>query len=309
MSSIRFSPTLRRNLTGYAFVLPWLVSLIVFTAYPTLASFYFAGTEYTLLNPPRWIGLQNFKVMFDQDPLFWKSVGNTLYYVLLSVPLQLGVGLGLAVLLNAQVRAIGIFRTIYYLPALVPAVAAGLLWYVLLDPRMGLVNAGLELIGLPRLGWLRSPDWAMPGLVLIAIWGGSGSAMLIFLAGLKDIPASLLEAATIDGAGALRRFWHVTLPLLSPTIFFNLLISIIASFQVFATALAVAAAAGGSGDVGPLNALLVYMVLLYRNAFRYFQMGYASAMALVLFLVLVVITLALARSSSLWVYYEGGSRR
>ena len=303
------SPSLKRNLTGYAFVLQWLLSLLAFTLYPTLASFYYALTEYTMLTPPRWVGLHNFEVMFTQDPLYWKTVGNTLYYVILSVPLQLMVGLGLAMLLNQNVQGIGIFRTIYYLPALVPAVAAGLLWYVMLDPRLGLVNAGMEALGLPRLGWLRSPVWAMPSLILIAIWAGSGPAMLIFLAGLKDIPASLLEAATIDGANAVRRFRHVTLPLLSPTIFFNLLISIIASFQVFAIAVVMAQASTRGGDAGPLNSLLVYMLLLYRNAFRYFQMGYASAMALVLFLTLIVIALLLARSSSLWVYYEAGGRR
>ncbi|NJN82026.1 MAG: sugar ABC transporter permease [Caldilineaceae bacterium] len=219
MIHFRLSRAARRNLTGYAFVLPWLVALVVLTAYPTLASFYYAMTEYTLLNPPRWVGLHNFEVMFDQDPLYWKSVWNTFIYTLFSVPLQLAVGLGLAMLLNTKTRGIGLFRTVYYLPALIPAIAAGMLWYVLLEPRMGLVNAGLDLVGLPTPGWVRSAAWAKPGLIMIAVWSGTGTAMLIFLAGLKDIPSSLLEAATIDGAGAVRRFWHVTLPLLTPTVF------------------------------------------------------------------------------------------
>ena len=178
-----------------------------------------------------------------------------------------------------------------------------------MDPRLGLINAGLELVGLPRLGWLRSAEWSKPALILINTWSRTGVPMLIFLAGLKDIPTSLLEAATIDGANAWQRFRNVTIPLLTPTIFFNLVIGMISAAQVFATAF-VASAAGGSGNsVGPLNSMLMYMIHLYRNAFRYFSMGYASALALFLFIVLVLITLMLTRSSSFWVYYEAGGRR
>jgi multiple sugar transport system permease protein len=252
--------------------------------------------------------------MFTQDPLFWRAVGNTIFYAVLSVPLQLMTGLLMALALNSQVRGIGVYRTIYYLPGLMPAVAAALLWFVLLDPRLGLVNAGLEWLGLPRLGWMRSAAWSKPALILIAIWAGSGAPMLIFLAGLKDIPESLLEAATIDGANAWRRFWHVTLPLLTPTVFFNLVIGIINSFQVFTVAFVASSAMGSAnsssaGTVGPLNSMLMYMIHLYRHAFRYFSMGYASALALLMFLVLVLLTVGLARSSSLWVYYEAGGRR
>lgn len=305
----RLSKRARDNVKGYMFVLPWIISLLVFTAYPMIASFYFSFTNYNVLNPPRWIGLENFEVMFSKDPLFWKAVGNTAFYTFLSVPLQLMVALLLALLLNAQIRGIGIYRTIYYLPGLMPAVATALLWYVLLDPRLGLVNAALETVGLPRLGWMRSSDWSKPALVLIAVWSGSGVPMLIFLAGLKDIPKSLLEAATIDGANAWRRLWHVILPLLTPTIFFNLIIGIIASFQVFTVAFIASAASSSGNSAGPLNSMLMYMIHLYRNAFRYFQMGYASALALMMFLVLILITLALARSSKSWVYYEAGGRR
>jgi multiple sugar transport system permease protein len=301
----RVSLGLRDDLKGWLFVSPWVLSLLVFTAYPMLSSFYFAMTDYSVLNPPKWIGLGNFDVMFNKDPLYWKSVWNTAYYVVFSVPLGLLVGLGLAVLLNQRARGIGMYRTIYYLPGLMPAVAGTLLWMVLLDPRNGLVNAFLGLFGISRLGWLRSAAWSKPAIVLMSLWGGSGGTMLIFLAGLKEIPQALLEAAVIDGANSWQRFWRVTIPLLTPTIFFNLIMGIIGSFQVFATAFI----AGGTGNTaGPLNSLLVYMLHLYRYAFRYFKMGYASAMALGLFVVLVALTLLLIRSSNLWVYYETGRR-
>ncbi len=291
----------RESLTGYLFVMPWIISLLVFTAYPMLSSFFFSMTEYTILTPPNWIGFQNFDVMFSKDPLYWKSVANTVYYVVLSVPLGLGVGLGLALLLNQKIGGIGIYRTAFYLPGLVPAVASTLLWMVLLDPRLGLVNAGLKAIGLEPVGWLKSATWAKPALIVMALWGGSGSSMLIFLAALKEIPQSLTEAAMIDGANSWQRFWSVTVPLLSPTILFNLVMSIIGSFQIFASAFITGA--------GPLNSILMYMLHLYRYAFRYFNMGYASAMALVMFFVLVLFTLLVIRSSSYWVHYETSGRQ
>jgi len=302
------SKSMRENLKGYLFILPWLIALIVFNAYPIIASLYFALTNYNVLTPPTWAGLDNFQTMFTKDPLFWKAVWNTTYYSILSVPLTLIFALALALLLNGRSRGIGIFRTIYYLPGLMPAVATALLWYVLLDPRLGLINSGMVALGLPRLGWMRSADWSKPALILIAIWSGSGVPMLIFLAGLRDIPKTLLEAATIDGATAWKRFWHVVLPLLSPTLFFNLLIGIIASFQVFTVAFIASEASGSGSNVGPLNSMLMYMIHLYRNAFRYYQMGYASALALLMLIVLLLLALLLARSSSLWVYYEAGER-
>ncbi len=302
----RLSKQVREDLKGYLFVSPWILSLLVFTAYPMIASFYFAMTDYTILNPPKWVGLNNFQVMFTTDPLYWRSVWNTVYYTIFSVPLGLIVGLLLAMLLNQRARGIGIYRTCYYLPGLMPAVASTLLWMVLLDPRLGLVNSVLSRFGLPRLGWLRSAAWSKPALILMSLWGGSGGTMLIFLAGLKEIPKALLEAAMIDGANAWQRFWRVTLPLLTPTIFFNLIMGIIGSFQVFASAFI---AGGGGNSAGPLNSLLVYMLHLYRYAFRYFNMGYASAMALAMFVVLVLMTLALIRSSGSWVYYEAAGRR
>ncbi len=299
------SKQLRRNLYAYLFVAPWLLSLLVFTTYPMLASFYFAMTRYTIVQPATWIGSKNFEVMFTQDPLYWTSVWNTLIYALAAVPLQMLVALWLATLLNQSTRGIGFYRTAYYLPALVPTVATTLLWMLILDPRAGLFNAGLQAVGLPKLGWMYSSTWAKPSLVLIAVWVGVGQPMLIFLAGLRDVPQTLIEAAKIDGANSWQRYFRVTLPLLTPTIFFNLVMSIIASFQVFTTAFVATATATGATAAGPLNSLLMYMVHLYRQGFRYFSMGYASAMAVVLFVMLVLLTLLVVRSSSAWVHYEG----
>lgn len=297
---------LRQDIRAYLFLSPWIFSLLVFTAYPMLASFYFALSRYNILNPPEFVGVANFSEMFTNDPLFWKAVSNTLYYTLISVPLSLAISLGLAILLNFSVRGIGIYRTIFYLPSLVPVVASTLIWMVLLNPRLGLVNAGLEAVGLPRVGWLQSADWSKPGLILMSLWTGVGGAMLIFLAGLQDVPQSLIDAAMIDGANGWDRFRHITLPLITPTIFFNLVMGIIGSFQVFGQVLV---SGGSGGQVGPLNSLLMYLVLIYRNAFRFFNMGYASALALVLFIVLVLLTLLVVKTSNYWVYYEVGPRK
>jgi multiple sugar transport system permease protein len=305
-SRFHLSRRTRESITGLLFVAPWIISLLVFTAYPTIASFFFSLTDYNILKPPEFVGLQNFQNMFFEDPLFWISVKNTTYYALVSVPIGLLIGLLLAMLLNQKLMGIGFYRTIFYLPSLVPAVAATLLGLVILDPRLGLVNEALGALGVAPIGWFRSAAWAKPALILISLWLGSGSSMLIFLAALKEVPQSLMDAAMIDGAGALQRFRHVTLPLISPTILFNLIMGIIGSFQVFGTAFV---ATGSANSAGPLNSLLMYMILLYRNAFRYFNMGYASAMALVMFLVLVLITLVTIRSSSAWVYYETAGRQ
>jgi multiple sugar transport system permease protein len=302
-SGLHLSRQGRENLTGYLFVSPWILSLIVFTAYPMIASIYFSMTRYNVLNPPQWIGLANFHEMFFVDPLYWTSVWNTFFYVIISVPLGVAFGLFLALLLNQNVKGIGFYRTAFYLPGLVPAVAATMLWMLLLNPQMGLINNFLGLFGIEKLGWLGSATWSKPGLILMSIWGGTGATMLIFLAALKEVPQSLVEAAMMDGANAWQRFWVVTLPMISTAIFFNLVMGIIGSFQVFASAYV----AAGNG-AGPLNSLLMYMLLLYRNAFRYFNMGYASAMALTLFIVLVILTLWLVRSSRSWVHYEDANR-
>ncbi len=303
---------IRTAITGYVFVLPWLLSILAFTAYPTLASLYFSFTRYNILQPPRFVGLANYATMFTNDKRLLRSVYNSAYYSILSVPLGMISSLSLAVLLNARVRLVGFYRTLYYMPSLVPPVAGTLLWMLILDPRQGLLNTALGALGLPHLGWFRDPVWSKPALLLMSLWG-VGSGTLIFLASLKEVPHELLEAATIDGATAWRRFWRVTIPMISPVILFNLVMSVLGSFQVFTSAFVAGAQGGIEGGVsggagGPLDSLLMYMVYLYTQAFRYFEMGYASAMAVVLFVVIMGLTLLIFRSSGRWVYYEGGAK-
>jgi multiple sugar transport system permease protein len=302
---------MRQNFTGYLFVLPWLISLLVLSAYPILSSIYLSGTDYTIMNTPSWVGLRQYEDMFTKDPLYWKSVYNSFYYAILAVPSQIVVAFLLALLLNMKAKGVGIFRTIYYMPSLVPVVAATIMWMFIFDPRMGLVNAGLNFIGLPSLGWLSSATWSKPTLILMSLWGATGWQMLIFLAALKEIPKVYYEAAMVDGANAWQRLMRITIPLVTPALLFNLVMGVIGSFQMFSSAYMATArdenSTGGSG--GPLNSLLVYLLLLYRYAFRYFQMGYASAMAVVLFVMLVIITYLLFKFSGRWVFYEGAIRR
>ena len=303
--------TLRRNVVGYAFVLPWIIGLLVFQAYPIVGSVYFSFTKYSVLKPPQWVGTRNYTVMFTKQPLLWKATSNTLYVSLIGIPLGLALSLAMAMLMNQKVKGIGFYRTVFFLPTLVPPVAGTLLWLLILNPGHGLMNAGLEAVGLPRLGWFRDPSWAKPALILMGAWGVGGTA-LIFLGGLKDVPVSLYEAARIDGANGLQQWLYVTLPLLTPVIFFNLVMGIIGSFQTFAGAYiaggAGAGGAGGGSGAGPLNSLLMYVVLLYREGFRYWHMGYASAMAVALAVVVLIVTVILFKTSGGWVYYEAADR-
>lgn len=292
----------RQAIAGWIFVLPWVISLLVFTTYPVLWSAYLSFTDYSILQTPKWIGLGNYERMFTGDPSFWTSVKNSAFYALISVPLRLVAALALAMILNMGVRAIGVYRTIFYLPALAPPVAASIVFVLMLDPSDGVVNAVLQSFGLPRIGWFQDPDWAKPALILMSTWG-IGVETLVFLAGLKEIPRDLTDAAEVDGAGPWSRFRNITVPLLSPVILFNLVIGVINSFQVFTQALVV-----GSTRGDPVESTLMYMIVIYRNAFSYFAMGYASALAMVLFLAIVVVTLLIFRSARFWVYYEGGDR-
>lgn len=283
---------------GLLFVLPWIVSLLAFTAYPVIASVYYSFTQYSIIQAPEWIGLENYVTMFTTDPAFPVAVYNSAYYAFLSVPLGLISSLGLALLLNMKVRGIGAYRTLFYLASLTPPVAATIIFIIMFQPRGGLINGILGAVGLQGPAWFTDPTWAKPGLILLSLWG-VGASSLIFLAGLKDIPAELLEAASIDGASAWTRFWRITIPLLTPVILYNLVTGIIASFQVFTSALVI-----GDTTGKPQEALLMYFVHLYRNAFRYFNMGYASALAVVLFVVILIITLLIFKSTNRWVFYE-----
>lgn len=289
----------RRNLrNGLLFASPFIVGLAVFTIYPVVASIYLSFCRYTILRPPQWVGLDNYGLLFTEDPLFWKSLYNTLYYTALALPLGLVLALVLATLLNMKLRGMALYRTLYFLPTIVPTVAVAILWLWVLNPEYGVLKAGLAVLHVPSPGWLADPQWSKPGLVVMGLWGVGGT-MVIFLAGLAGIPQQFYEAAAIDGAGRWSQFRHVTLPMITPTIYFNLVIGLIASFQYFTQVYIMT-------NGGPTHSTLFYALYLYQNAFRYLRMGYASAMAWLLFLVILAATLFIHRTSARWVYYEGG---
>jgi multiple sugar transport system permease protein len=253
--------------------------------------------NWNLISPPEYIGFKNFTRLAD-DSLFWQSLKVTTNYTLVSVPLALVLGFLLALLMNTKVRGITFFRTVYYLPSIVPAVASAVLWAWILNTEFGLLNTLLGYFGLPRVPWLQDPDWALPALILMSLWGLGGS-MVIYLAGLQGIPESLYEAAKIDGAGRWAQLRYITVPLMSPIIFFNLIIGIIASFQVFTAGFLIT-------DGGPQNATLFYVLYLYRTGFRYLDMGYSATLAWVLFLIILVLTLLVFRYVGRNVHYDEG---
>ena len=292
----------RETLLFYLCISPWLIGFLVFVAGPMIASLVLSFTRWDMLSPPEWVGMKNYVHMFTADPDFWQSLKVTAVYTVFSVPLRLLTALFLAILLNEATRGVGIFRTAFYLPSIVASVAAAVLWSWILNPKFGPVNGALRLFGIKGPSWFSDPRYALWGLVIMSTWGVGGE-MLIFLAGLKSIPQQLYEAAEIDGAGRWVRFTRVTLPMLSPTIFFNFVMSMIGSFQTFDSAYVISTARAGTIG-GPMNSTLFYMLHLYRNAFGWQKMGYASALAWVLFLIILVLVLLTLRSSSLWVYYE-----
>lgn len=282
-------------LAGYLFVLPWILGFLIFTAGPMIASIVIAFMKWEVITAPEFVGVQNFTALFS-DPLFATSLYNTAFYTILAVPLQLVVALLTAMLLNTKVKGIAFYRTVYYLPSVTPVVASAMLWLWIFNPEFGLANALLDKLGLPKQLWLLDPNWAKPAFIFMSLWGVGGT-MVIFLAGLQGVPAELYEAASIDGASTLQRFRRITLPMLTPVIFFNLLIGLIDSFQIFSSAYIMT-------DGGPQNRTLFYVLYLYRNGFKYFQMGYASALAWVLFVIVLLVTLVQFRFSKRWVYYE-----
>ena len=296
---IRLRPKTRKLLLGLLFTSPFTIGFLGLTVIPVLASLYYSFTRYAILTPARWIGLGNYVSLFTKDDLFYKSLWNTVYYTLMSVPLGLLVSFILALALNIKVRGMSAYRTIYFLPTLVPSVAMAILWLWLFNAQYGLLNSLLNLFGLPGLGWVTQPSTAMPSLVIMSLWT-VGQTVVIFLAGLQDVPAHLYEAAEIDGAGTLQKISFVTIPMLTPVILFNLLTGMIASFQTFTQAYIMT-------NGGPANATLFYALYLYRNGFQYVKMGYASALAWILFIIILALTAIVLRTSRGWVYY-GGTR-
>jgi multiple sugar transport system permease protein len=286
------------NLFGLFFALPWIVGLLLFHAYPLFMSAYYSLTSYSILEPGEFVGFNNYTTLF-QDKVFWISIYNTLYYTVIFVPLSIVIGVGLALLLNLKIRGQGFYRTLFFIPSLVPDVATTIIWLWLLNPQFGLVNFWLDKIGISGPPWIGSEDWSKPSLILMSLWG-TGQAVVIYLAGLQDIPQDFYDAAQVDGASAWQRTKTITLPLLTPVIFFNLIMGTIGALQNFVLPYTLT-----NGQGTPANSMMFYVMYLYTNGFGYLKMGYASAMAWILFLIVVALTALIFASQKRWVHYQG----
>ncbi|MBB3113042.1 multiple sugar transport system permease protein [Paenibacillus phyllosphaerae] len=291
----------RQHLAGYLFIAPWLIGFFLLTLWPILRSFYLSFTEYSLLDDPTWIGLGNYEDIFLNDRIFVQSLKVTFTFVLLSVPLKLFFSLFVAILLNKSIRGISFYRTAIYFPSLIGgSIAVSVLWRNIFDLN-GYINHVLSWFGIPAVGWLSNPDTSLLTLVLLNAWQ-FGSTMVIFLAGLKQIPSDLYESASVDGATRWRRFFHITLPMLSPVMFFNLVLGVIGSFQMFTSAFIIT-------NGGPANSTYMYALFLFEKAFKNYQMGYASALAWILLVIVAALTLLNFALSKYWVYYEAEGGR
>ncbi|MGG2918434.1 carbohydrate ABC transporter permease [Brevibacillus parabrevis] len=288
-------------LTPYLFILPWIIGFLAFTLGPMLFSLVMSFFDWPVEGEVTFVGLDNYVNMFTDDPLFWQSLWVTIKFALLFVPLNLIIALFLAIMLNQKVRASGFFRTVFYLPSVISGVALAMIWAWVYDGEYGIFNYLLSLIGITGPDWLNDTSWALVAMVIASLWG-QGSMVLIFLAGLKGIPESLYEAASIDGAGTVHKFFRITLPMISPTLLFNLIMTIISAFQQLSLALLLT---GG----GPLQSTYFYAMYAYDNAFKYFKMGYASANSWFMFLIILVLTFIVFKTSGGWVYYEGDNRK
>jgi multiple sugar transport system permease protein len=292
----------RANLIkGLIFISPAIIGFLIFTVFPVIQSFYFSLTDYDILQPPSMIGLDNYKALFvDQN--FIKALSNTMYMVLIGLPIHLVFDLSVALLLNAKVRALSILRTIFYMPSITPVVAGTVLWLLIFNGRIGLLNAALNVFNIQPIGWLADPNWMKPAFILMTMWSG-GQTILILLAGLQDVPTEQLESADLDGAGTWSKLWNITLPTISPVMFYLLVLSLIGYFQIFTEAYVLTTDRMGNNVGGPGQSLLFYALYLYQKAFAQFQMGYASAMAWVLLVIVLAATFVVFRTSG-WVYYR-----
>jgi multiple sugar transport system permease protein len=306
----------RRRGIVLAFMSPWVVGFTVFFGYPLVMSAYLSFTHYDLLSSPRWIGLANYKFLFTKDQTVWPAVKNTLWFIAIAVPLQVLFALGIAIMLSRARRGVGVFRTVFYLPALAPPVAATLGFVYLLNPATGPVNTILEKLGIQGPLWFDSPQWSKPSLTALALWG-VGNTMIIFLAAVLDVPQHLYESAQLDGAGFVSRMRFVMLPTISPVILFAVVVGVIEGMQYFTQAYVAANVAGGSASYSaetasalgyPEDSTLFYPVLLYQQGFRYFNMGYASAMAMLLLAVAFAVTFIIVQNSRRFVHYQGPGR-
>ncbi|MCU0315359.1 MAG: sugar ABC transporter permease [Fimbriimonadaceae bacterium] len=285
----------QQNLIGYLFISPWLIGFSVFTAWPFLQSLWLSFTRYDIISEPKWVGFANYHALFTQDPQFWQSLQVTFTYAAVAVPLGILCGFGLALLLNIRIKGQEIYRTLFYIPSIVPAVATSVIFVWIMNPQIGLLNGLLKTVGIIGPNWLNDPTWSLTSLVLISLWGVGGS-MVIYLAGLKDVPLSLYEASLVDGASAWHRLKAITWPFMTPVIFFNLIMGVIGSFQYFTNAFIMT-------NGGPQDSTLFYSLYLFNRAFRYLDMGYASAMAWILFVIVVGATSILFMTQKKWVQY------
>jgi len=290
---------------GWLFVSPWVIGFVIFTAGPMLYSLYLSFTASSLLSPPRWVGIENYSRMFA-DPIFFRSLGNTAYYALLGVPLGMILSLGLALLLDAKVRGQQIFRTLFFLPSVTNTVALSLLWLWLLNPEFGLINSALESMGIEGPLWLQSETWAKPALVLMSLWTVGGQ-VVICLAALQGVPPELTEAASIDGAGPVRRFFAITMPMISPALLFNLIMGLVGALQVFTQAFVMTGGVQPGSEGGPNQSTLFIVLYIYKKAFQEYDMGYASALAWALFVIITLCTWLAWKFSKSRVHYEGGN--
>lgn len=291
------------SLIAYLFLSPWILGFVCFIAGPMIASLYLSVTSYDIVNPPRFIGLANFDTALFHDELFWTSLRRTFIYAVVVAPSSVAGALLVALLVNQGLRATKLYRTLFFLPHLTPVVASVYAWTWLLDPRFGLVNEALyDLTRIQGPGWFSVQDWALPSVILIALWASiGGNMMLIFLAGLQGVPKDFYEVASLDGASAWNRFWNITLPMISPSLFFNAVLAVIGSLQTFTTAFV-------ATQGGPAYATYFYALHIYNSAFKYTKMGYASALAWIFFLILVGFTYIQFRASTRWVYYAGDTK-
>ncbi|MDX1416150.1 MAG: sugar ABC transporter permease [Candidatus Promineifilaceae bacterium] len=291
------SPAARREaLAGYLFISPWLIGFFGFVAGPMLASFFISFTRWNIVGDPSWVGIANYQRILTNDPDFVQALKVTFRYAIIYLPLVTVVGLAMAMALNSKLKGVSVFRTMFYLPYVVPGIAATLVWVWILNPRFGLLNTVLGWVGIEGPNWFGDPNTALYGIVMISVWGVGGSA-IIYLAGLQNIPDHLYEAATVDGASSVQKFRHITIPMLTPVIFFQLIIGLIGVFQTFTSSFV-------ATQGGPLKSTFFYMLYIYNKAWVSLRMGYASALAWILFLIILVITLLVFRSSAMWVYYE-----
>jgi multiple sugar transport system permease protein len=298
----RASLARRESRWALLFLAPWIIGFLVFYAGPMVASLWLSFTDYDIINPPTFVGLDNYRQMMS-DPMVARSLGNTVYYTLLHVPLTMAISLGLALLLNRVGRLSGFFRTVFYLPVMTPAVAVGILFLLLLNTQDGMINRFLGWFGIDGPSWTTDPDWVMPGIVLMSLWS-LGSTVILYLAALQNVPRELHEAATVDGASAWQRFRSVTVPMISGTLFFTLIVNTIASLQMFTEVYTMYFGNQTTQQRFNADAATFYVIYLFQQAFQFLHMGFASAMAWLLFLVILLITVVQVRLSKRWVYYE-----